>query len=150
MQTHVKFLRKQGIAIAVYLDQGIAADNDYQNYLENSSIVKQTLILSGFVINDEKSNLFPSKCLTWIEYTIDLNSREDDARISSFLTSFKKLTSSSSGWRKIRHFTGTRKKCMPTSLVPPSLPTILKPTNPIPPFFHTTKSDAALKCMIQF
>ena len=64
MQAHVKFLRKQGIAIAVYLDQGIAADNDYQNYLENSSIVKQTLILSGFVTNDEKSNLFPSKCLT--------------------------------------------------------------------------------------
>ena len=38
---------------------------------------------------------------------------------------------------------------MSTSLVPPSLPTILKPTHPIPPFFHTTKSDTALKCMIQ-
>ena len=64
MRTHVKFWRKQGIAIAVYLDHGIGADNDYKNYLENLSIVKQILILSGFIIDDEKSNLFPSKCLT--------------------------------------------------------------------------------------
>ena len=26
------------------------------------------------------------------------------------------------GWQNICHFTGTRKKCMSTSLVPPSLP----------------------------
>ena len=64
MRMHVNFWRKQGIAIAVYLDDGMGAGNNYQSCLENSSIVKQTLILSGFVTNDEKSNLFPSKCLT--------------------------------------------------------------------------------------
>ena len=92
MRCLVKFWRGQGIAIAVYLDDGIEVDTEREKSLLNSKIVRGTLESSGFVVNEEKSILYPTKSLTWLGITVNLCSRSlfiSNARIDSafrFLT----------------------------------------------------------------
>ncbi len=51
----MKKWRSEGTQIVVYLDDGIAIENEQYNALPNSKQVRKDLIKSGFVPNDTKS-----------------------------------------------------------------------------------------------
>ena len=68
----VRFWRKQGIRITLYLDDGLAVASSKTKALEASSLVKTTLEQSGFVAHPEKSQWTPVQQLTWLGFVIDL------------------------------------------------------------------------------
>ena len=85
----VSMWHKESIKIAVYLDDGIA--NTYEKASRHSQTTKNTLGLAGLVANNEKSERNPSKRLTWLGVTVDLNNNTyqiTEERISSLLNSF--------------------------------------------------------------
>jgi mannose/cellobiose epimerase-like protein (N-acyl-D-glucosamine 2-epimerase family) len=66
----VAHLRKDGIKVTVYLDDGLA-DNEKVCY-EQAERVKTLLILSGFVPNRYKCIWKPVQSLVWLGFTWDL------------------------------------------------------------------------------
>jgi hypothetical protein len=68
----VAHLRKDGIKVTVYLDDGLGlADNEKVCY-EQAERVKTVLILSGFVPNRYKCIWKPVQSLVWLGFTWDL------------------------------------------------------------------------------
>jgi len=94
MRSLVKFWREQAIAIAVYLDDGLGAANSYSICIKHSFIVNSTLINCGFIVNVEKSNWKPSKILTWIGITANLENKTytiPSKRVISLAASISKI-----------------------------------------------------------
>ena len=60
-----KYWRLQGIKIAVFLDDGLVCENDYDSCKSLAYIVKQDLRNAGFVCNDAKSIWEPSQNVVW-------------------------------------------------------------------------------------
>ena len=81
---------KQGIKIAVYLDDGFGIASTFEKTFNHSKTTKNLLMLAGLVTNDEKSERNPSKSLTWLGVTVYVNKNTyqiAEERISSLLKS---------------------------------------------------------------
>ena len=68
LETH---WRAQGIPIAIFFDDGVAAGPSFQVAKLNSSLVRSDLSRWGFEINHEKSNWDHTRRFSWIGYNID-------------------------------------------------------------------------------
>lgn len=101
---------KEGIKIAVYLDDGFGFASTYKKSLEHSKTTENLLKLVGLVVNREKSEWEPSRCLTWLGVTVDLNKNTyqiTEERIASLLKSITfVLKSPYTTARKLSHIAG--------------------------------------------
>ena len=61
MHIHVKFWRREGIKICVYIDDGLEASPSLDIALDEAEFVKNSLTRCGFIINSEKSVWQPQK-----------------------------------------------------------------------------------------
>ena len=77
----VRYWRFNSIKIACFLDDGLGIDNTFENALEKSTFVSNSLTRSGFIVNSEKSVWQPTKVLTWLGNDVDFNN--DTLKISS-------------------------------------------------------------------
>ena len=68
----VKYLRARGTKIVMYIDDGIAVGSDYDHTSKLCQLIKSTLVSAGFVLNTDKSKLYPSQCVKWLGFEIDL------------------------------------------------------------------------------
>ena len=64
-----------GLATAcyVYIDDGIAMGASFEQTAALCKLIRWTLYRAGFVLNEEKSRLLPSKCVRWLGFDIDLS-----------------------------------------------------------------------------
>ena len=62
----VKFWRKNGIRIVLYLDDGMGTNSDFDSAYLDSVFVSQTLFNAGFVVNIEKSIWKPCQEIVWL------------------------------------------------------------------------------------
>ena len=88
----VKYWRKNGVKIAVFIDDGQSIDIDYEKCNKNSQLVRNSLAASGFLENSGKSEWEPKKHTRWLG--VDLNLEENclnipDYRISSLISSLE-------------------------------------------------------------
>ena len=65
------YLRNWGLNLAVYLDDGAGTERSQSEARDSANRVFDTLIKSGFVINDKKSIKEPVQCFTWLGITVD-------------------------------------------------------------------------------
>ena len=67
----VKFWRSHGIKIVIYLDDGIGVVETFLLCQETANFVKKSIEDAGFIINEMKSNWFPSQIRVWLGLLID-------------------------------------------------------------------------------
>ena len=67
--------RRQGIPIAIFIDDGIGAGSPLNSAQINSSIVRADLSRCDLEINKEKSNWEPERKFSWIGYNLDAQTR---------------------------------------------------------------------------
>ena len=94
MRPLVAYWRSQGIRICCYLDDGLGASQPSSLAVEHSTKVRNTLLASGFVINEEKSIWVPTQTISWLGLDYDSNEhvlRITDKRIASLLKSLNDL-----------------------------------------------------------
>ena len=92
----VKFWRKQGIRIVLYIDDGIGASDSLMGCTRSSRVVRVTLARAGFVANSEKSLWEPAQILEWLG--LEINTQEFKIkvrvkRVEKLLGSITKLKS---------------------------------------------------------
>ena len=76
MHSLVKFWRREGIKICVYIDDGLGASPSLILAVEEAEFVRNSLSLCGFIIISEKSVLQRQKELIWLGIKMNLiNSR---------------------------------------------------------------------------
>ena len=83
---------KQGINIAVYLDDGAGTDFTSDCAAQAANMTRKLLHDSGFVVNEQKSQLNPVKCMTWLGVEVNLidnTYKITKERISSILLSIE-------------------------------------------------------------
>jgi len=86
----VSVWHKQGINIAVYLDDGAGIDYTSNCAEQASKMTRKLLIESGFVVNEDKSQWDPAMVMTWLGVELDLINntyRITQERVSSLLSS---------------------------------------------------------------
>ena len=86
----VKFWRKHGIQIGVFLDDGLAVAGDESKLAVDAQFVKDSLFRAGFVVNEEKSVWVPTKSLIWLGVQVDTASGKfsiPDKRVRSLFDS---------------------------------------------------------------
>ena len=69
----VRYWRKSGLRVIVYLDDGLCAMGGESNALEASTLVQSTLSQAGFVANVKKSIWKPTQRLQWLGFVIELS-----------------------------------------------------------------------------
>jgi len=87
---------KDGIKIAVYLDDGFGFGSSYEKTL-HSRKTENLLKLAGLVVNREKSEWDPSRCLSWLGVNVNLTNNTyqiTEQRISSLLKSINFILNS--------------------------------------------------------
>ena len=90
MRSLVKFWRREGIKICVYIDDGLGASPSLDLALEEAEFVRNSLTQCGFIINSEKSVWQPQKELIWLGIKINLiNSRFTIPEILSIIKSIQ-------------------------------------------------------------
>ena len=62
----VKFWRSNGIKIVVFINDGAGAEENFQKASFSSKFVKQSLVDSRFLPNEEKSVWYPVQLLEWL------------------------------------------------------------------------------------
>ena len=62
----VKFWKRGGIKICVYIDDGLGTSPSLDLTLEEAKFVRNSLTQCGFTINSEKSVWQPQKELIWL------------------------------------------------------------------------------------
>lgn len=67
------FWQLQGIQLFLYLDDGLGIAPSAEIASTDSAIVRTTLGQAGFAEQEEKCQWVPTKSLTWLGFTIDLN-----------------------------------------------------------------------------
>ena len=72
MHSLVKFWRREGIKICVYIDDGLGAFPSLDLAVEDAEFVRNSLTQCGFIINSEKSVWQPQKELIWLGIKINL------------------------------------------------------------------------------
>ncbi|CAC5389809.1 unnamed protein product [Mytilus coruscus] len=107
----VKYWRKNGVDIVLYLDDGLGMGKNKQEASECSSFVKTSLLEAGFLINMDKSIFEPVQCLEWLglvwdssDFSISISDRRIDNTLTSLvdiLNNFPNFTA-----RKLAQVTG--------------------------------------------
>ena len=72
MRSLVKFWRREGIKICVYIDDGLGASPSLDLAVEEAEFVRNSLNQCGFIINSKKSVWQPRKELIWLGIKINL------------------------------------------------------------------------------
>ena len=90
----VKFWRKHGNKIVLYIDDGIGAFESLEGCKKSSEFVRVSLAKAGFVANSEKSSWEPSQCRQWVG--LEINTRDflikaKGKRIGKILTAIAEL-----------------------------------------------------------
>ena len=67
----VKHWRSEGMAVAVYLDDGWTCEEDYEGCMRNSIHIRQDLKRFGAVWNVKKSTWVPTQRIEWIGFVWD-------------------------------------------------------------------------------
>ena len=67
----VKFWHSNCIKIVVFIDDGAGAEENFQKASSSSKFVTQSLVDSGFLLNEEKSVWYPVQLLEWLVQTVD-------------------------------------------------------------------------------
>jgi hypothetical protein len=75
----VKLWRAQGIAVVMYLDDGIILGDNIMDTMQATQKIRRDLLQSGFIVNEEKSNWSPSKEITWLGF--NLNAQQNTFRV---------------------------------------------------------------------
>lgn len=86
-----------GVQICVFIDDGAGVNQNYHQAVQDSLLVPQTLIQSGFVANEEKSIWHPQKESTWLVITVNFVRNIffiSVQRITSLLNSINRMLSS--------------------------------------------------------
>ena len=97
MRPLVAVWHKNGIKIAAYLDDGFGFGSSFEKTFEHSRATENLLTLAGLVINREKSEWNPSKCLTWLGVTVNLINKTyqiTEDRVLSLLNSINYILKS--------------------------------------------------------
>ena len=85
----VKFLRAQGIKIIMYLDDGIAAAENFKKANSISENIHSDLDKFVFLIAEEKSDWLPKQSVNWLGLNINFSTGQihlTKERISDILT----------------------------------------------------------------
>ena len=75
MRVLIKYWREHSVAIACFIDDGLGVSKSFDMYMNQINFVRKSLILSGFVVNEEKSIWEPCQSLTWIGINVDLKTK---------------------------------------------------------------------------
>ena len=93
VRASVKCWRSNGIKIVVFNDDGAGAEENFQKASSSSKLVKQTLVDSGFLPNEEKSIWYPVQSLEWlgnvvqtVNYVIATTEKRSKGSIAKILT----------------------------------------------------------------
>lgn len=92
----IKSWRKQGIPIAVYLDDGLGAGKNALLAQQHSLTVHSTLLKAGFIINEPKSVWDPTQIMIWLGYLINTKDNTIEAtkkRIKKLKTALREVLS---------------------------------------------------------
>lgn len=90
----VKFLRKSGIMIVLYLDDGLAFASTESQCILDSNFIQKTLSETGLVVNIDKSKFIPTQIIEWLGLTWNSNSFSisvPDRRIEDAVCCLKKV-----------------------------------------------------------
>ena len=90
----VKLWRFNGIKIVLYLDDGFSISNSHSECLSDANFVRNTLLKSGFIPNQDKSVWQPTNICDWLGIIIDTKEgylRIPEQRISSLISSIKQV-----------------------------------------------------------
>ena len=68
----VRYWRRQGIRVIIYIDDGVVAEKGRPKAELTSIKVQDDLRKAGFITNSSKCNWKPSKCGAWLGFDIDL------------------------------------------------------------------------------
>jgi len=71
MRSLVKHWRQHCVKIGCFLDDGLGISSTKDIAFEDSKFVQNSLIASGFVVNEAKSLWCPVKQLTWLGIEVD-------------------------------------------------------------------------------
>ena len=91
----IKYWRLHAIRVVCFLDDSLGIEFGYSKSETSSKFVLNTLINAGFVINKEKSVWEPTKTLTWLGISVNLNKGclyVSNERISNLLETVKYIT----------------------------------------------------------
>ena len=90
----VKFWLSNGIKIVVFIDDGAGAEENVQKASYGSKFVKQSLVDSEFLLNEEKSVWYPVQLLEWlgnVVQTVDYVIAITEKRSEDILCSTEKI-----------------------------------------------------------
>ena len=76
MRVLIKFWRENLIMIAIFIDDGLGTNKDYEKTKKDSSFVKKSLKSSGFLENIEKSVWEPQQVIQWLGILANLEKME--------------------------------------------------------------------------
>ena len=72
MHSLVKFWRREGIKIWLYIDDGLGVSPSLDLALEEAELVRNSLTQCGFIVNSKKLLCQPQKELIWLRIKINL------------------------------------------------------------------------------
>ncbi|VDI17418.1 Hypothetical predicted protein [Mytilus galloprovincialis] len=94
----VKYWRKNGIKIVLYLDDGFGMNNENNECIKDAEFVKQSLLSAGFLLNEEKSVFTPVQKLEWLgiiwdscNFTLCIPQRRIDELLQSIHNVFREI-----------------------------------------------------------
>ena len=94
----VKYWRKNGIKIVLYLDDGFGMNNENNECIKDAEFVKQSLLSAGFLLNEEKSVFTPVQKLEWLgiiwdscNFTLCIPQRRIDELFQSIHNVFREI-----------------------------------------------------------
>ncbi len=90
----VKFWRRHGIKIVIYIDDGVGAADSLVECSKVSSFVRASLLKAGFIANSEKSHWDPVQVIVWLGW--EINTREyvirvKEKRIKKLISGIEKI-----------------------------------------------------------
>ena len=66
MRCLVKYWRSFGIKLSCFLDDGLGTATSLDVATQEATLVRNTLLAAGFLINEEKSVWSPTRTITWL------------------------------------------------------------------------------------
>ncbi len=92
----VKFWRRHGVKIVLYIDDGLGAAESLKACAKASSFVRLSLLKAGFVANSEKSQWDPVQLMVWLGW--EINTREfvirvKEKRIEKLISGIERIKS---------------------------------------------------------
>ena len=91
MRVLIKYWRENAIRIACFIDDGAGTAKRFNLAKTHSSFVKNSLKLSGFVVNEEKSVWHPTQKMIWLGIHLDLKNEVYTIPEERIVSTFKVL-----------------------------------------------------------